>query len=593
MKTKSKTGSQRVVVASILAASVSLAFQEPLFASQLSFAHAPPSALACAGMVGYSIPPFLIGQPTNGAVVSSATLVAASGSGAASLGSYCRVSGQIRPIDPTAPDITFLVNLPVEWNRKAMMFAGAGFDGEQIFINFVHAGTSTQLSPLGRGYAVFGSDGGHVQNEPYIFGRDGSFAVNDEALDNYASLALKKTRDVAINIITSYYGRVPERTYIHGGSNGGRETLKAIQQWPNDFDGAIAIYPVMSFAGWLLQGARISQSIAVPGAYMNGAKRKLVQDVGISACDMLDGVADGVISNVAACNRLFNAPGSPALAQLRCPGGADTGDTCLSDTQIAVLKTFNSKLNYAQPLANGITSSPGLNIWGSDLGIPSTNPDVFILQIVGLNQAPPSSPVQPDQPGLSVYSDQWLKYFVTRDPGFNSLTFDPVNWGTWGNRIRVLSGKLDPTNPNLSVFRQRGGKLLMMHGSADAIVSNQASAEYFQSVQATLGKGRTSSFMKYYEIPGYAHSTSGIFNAGWDSVRALEQWVEQGKAPKRQIVEDKTGVPGRTRPLCEFPGWPAYKGHGDINLASSFKCVMNRDDDDDQHQFGQDEADDD
>jgi hypothetical protein len=31
-------------------------------------------------------------------------------------------------------------------------------------------------------------------------------------------------------------------------------------------------------------------------------------------------------------------------------------------------------------------------------------------------------------------------------------------------------------------------------------------------------------------------------------------------------------VPGRTRPLCEYPSWPKYKGSGDVNLASSFTC---------------------
>jgi Tannase and feruloyl esterase len=75
------------------------------------------------------------------------------------------------------------------------------------------------------------------------------------------------------------------------------------------------------------------------------------------------------------------------------------------------------------------------------------------------------------------------------------------------------------------------------------------------------------------EATGYGHAVSTVFNASWDSLTALEQWAEKGVSPRDQVVTDTAGIPGRTRPLCDYPKWPQYKGMGDVNAASSFACV--------------------
>ncbi|MEN9866999.1 MAG: Tannase and feruloyl esterase, partial [Pseudomonadota bacterium] len=291
---------------------------------------AAPQGVTCNQLNSFSVVPGLIGLPTNGAYVTSAQMLPASGSGAQALDAYCKVYGAIRPVDPAAPDIRFQVHLPNNWNFKTMMFGGGGFNGElDVFVNFVHAGASSQLSPQGRGYAVFGSDSGHEQQPPFIFGRDASFAVNDEALENFAWAALKKTRDTAQQIIYAYYGRTPQKNYFHGGSTGGREAITALQKWPHDYDGVIAIYPAIEFTGFFQQFGRISEALARPGAYLNNEKRQLLHDATLVACDHLDGLVDGVISNVSACNHLFTRGRSAkysGFAGLRCPGGVDAGN---------------------------------------------------------------------------------------------------------------------------------------------------------------------------------------------------------------------------------------------------------------------------
>jgi len=87
-----------------------------------------------------------------------------------------------------------------------------------------------------------------------------------------------------------------------------------------------------------------------------------------------------------------------------------------------------------------------------------------------------------------------------------------------------------------------------------------------------MGAAKVEEFARYYEIPGYGHAVSTVFNAAWDSLTTLENWVEKNAAPVDPVVTDTVGLPGRQRPLCEYPTWPRYRGKGDMNVASSFFC---------------------
>jgi feruloyl esterase len=506
--------------------------------------------------------------------VTSATVVAASGSGAGALPEYCRVDGSIGPVDPTAQNILFRVALPTAWNSKAVMFGGGGFNGSIPNVaGNVPAGPANQLTPLGRGYATFASDSGHQANE--YGSQDGRWGLNDEMTRNFAGDALKKTRDAAVFLIKARYAAgAPVKAYFAGGSTGGREALKVIRLWPEDWDGAIAWYPAWNDAAALLGGHRMNRALAQPGAYPNTPKRIVIQQAALEACDGLDGVVDGLISNQSACNHVFD----PSVALLngvpvRCPGGADTGDTCLSDAQINALKTINTRTNFYYRLESGETHYPGYNVWGADLGI-TTNPSPFepIVTFLAFGTSQPTMPMPRTAPYVSVLLDQWIKYGVTGDPSFNSLTLDPEHPGHWARQISELSALLD-TDTDISGFARRGGKLLMAHGIADVLVSTRATEEYYKRLQAQMGPRRVRDFARYYEVAGYGHAFSTVFNASWDSLTALEQWAEEGVSPRDQVVTDTLGVPGRTRPLCDYPEWPQYRGSGDVNAAASFECV--------------------
>jgi feruloyl esterase len=169
------------------------------------------------------------------------------------------------------------------------------------------------------------------------------------------------------------------------------------------------------------------------------------------------------------------------------------------------------------------------------------------------------------------YWDQWVKYFLTRDPGHNSLDVDPRRPGNLLPRISYLSTIQDRNNADLRPFARSGGKLLLLHGSADELVSHRSTSDYYRRVRDTVGAERTQKFMRYYVVPGANHANFGApaFAANWDSLSALEQWAEGGRPPVQPVVID--GNSGRTRPLCEYPRWPKYRA-GDPDSARSFVC---------------------
>ncbi len=538
----------------------------------------PTTATGCIELKGLAIPAAAIGLPTSGANVTDAAIVPPGGTGAAMLGEYCRVQGEIAPVDPKAPKIRFQVNLPAAWNGKAMMFGGGGYNGiVATGVGNLPAGPTDKPFPLGRGYATFGSDSGH-QAGPAT-SRDGSFLANDEALRNFAGDALKKTRDAAVIVIQHRYAKTPERSYFAGGSTGGREALLAVGNWPRDFDGAIVLYPAWNAAALNLQLGAMTREMAKPGAYMNRDKRKALLDASLEACDALDGARDGIVANVRACEASFDPTkamlrGNP----LRCPGGADTGNDCLSDAQIAGLLALERPLVLDYRLASGESGYPGFTVWGTDFGIPKDHPLQPLVVTLALGTQAPANPMPPvklpDSPPYgSTFYEQWVKYAVTRDPGYDPLTFDPRAPGRWQQRVVDLTALQEATRTDYAAFKARGGKILMAHGMHDALVSPRATRQLMERLRRTMGEGELAGMLRYYEIPAYGHAASTTFNAAWDSLATLENWVERGIAPPPQVVADTAGVPGRTRPLCEWPAWPRYRGSGEVNAAASFECV--------------------
>jgi feruloyl esterase len=224
---------------------------------------------------------------------------------------------------------------------------------------------------------------------------------------------------------------------------------------------------------------------------------------------------------------------------------------------------MNSPLDFDFELASGETSYPGYNVFIADTGIPSASPFEAIVTELALGSVQPAFPLTPAMMFDGQISDSFIRFTVADNPALDSLTFNTAKPGPFAARLSDLSS-FDAVITDLTPFAERGGKLLMAHGTADLTVSTRATEFYLQRLQATMDVDRVETFVRYYEIPGLQHAFSTVFNPAWDNLTALENWAEKGIDPAmNQIVTDTLGVPGRTRPLCLYPTFPKYKGAGE------------------------------
>lgn len=519
------------------------------------------NASSCTALADLGVSAEKIGLPTRGADITSAVLVAAR----EDMPEHCLVAGHIFPVDESAPNIEFNVALPIKWNGKALMFGGGGYNGviPKIAGNLPIGQMATP--PLARGYATFGSDSGHQTP-------GASFALNEESYRNYVGDALKKTRDAATIIIERAYGARPSRAYFMGGSRGGGEALAATARWPQDWDGAVSLYPARSGTVTILGMLAANQALAAPGAFLSPEHRELLYRAALERCDGLDGARDGLISDRRGCSRIFDpAAASVAGMPLRCRDGA-AGFGCLSDVQIAALHKIEEPVRLPAPMTSGETEFPGYTILTSETASPG-------MSGFGWGAVAPSAKLAPTaeyQPGIPILfwmADQYMHHIFARDPNYDTLNFDFDNPGALGPRMSELS-KLDVQDLDMSGFARKDGKLILLQGSDDQMISPKATAAYYEMLRQRLGEERLNRMLRYYEVPGYGHGRSAVFLASWDQLTALERWVEEDVDPgEREVVSDLAGVPGRTRPLCLYPHVPRYSGEGDINAATSFTCA--------------------
>ena len=512
-----------------------------------------------------TIPALAIDPPSRDAQVLTAEHVEASpmsvpeaGPPVPAMPSHCRVVGEIAPLDTTAPPIRFQVNLPVDWNGRAVQYGGGGFNGVLITgLSFPPAARPDAAAPLARGYVTYGTDSGH-QNAPGVPLQ--AFSLNDEALANFAHASYKKVKEVAVALIRLRYRRAPEQVYFVGSSEGGREGLTMAQRYPQDFDGIFARVPVINWTA--LQHAGTRNGLAQMGeGWLRPAQVKLVHDAVLAACDASDGLADGIVSDYRGCRERFD------VAKLRCAAG-QPADSCLSEAQVRAVQSLHSPYAFEFALANGVRSYPAWGLGGENT---AGNFPVGGWRAWFTGDSPPVSPPAPNNSRGWQYGSGAIQYFYARDGKYDLRKYDPARFR---ERIQQVSELMDSTDPDLSAFRAHGGKLIIVEHMADYAQSPYAGIDYWQSVVSKLGQATVDQFARLYVAPGVDHVGTGA-PANIDMLSVLADWVERGRAPGDLEVVSQERVPPfsviASRPLCRWPAYPHYTG-GAQNRARSFEC---------------------
>jgi acetyl esterase/lipase len=467
---------------------------------------------------------------------------------------HCRVQGRISP-EPGS-DIRFEVWMPMSgWNGRLYGAGNGGFGGAISYSpGLVEA---VQHSAVG-----VSTDTGHSASSPSA-AEDGSWAQgHPERLKDYGYRAVHLATKSAQALVLGYYGKRAQHSYFASCSNGGREGLMEAERYPEDYDGIVAGAPAYDWTGVATDFIWNAQALHEPGAAIPISKIPAIQTAVLAACS----AARGFVHDPPACK--FD----PAV--LLCKS-ADS-DACLTAAQVNALKKI-----YAGPRdSRGTSIYPGFSTSGAEVGVPPGNGwDGWMLAPVGGDSH------------QERYPREMLKYFVTAlKTDVEHFDFDR----DYAALKAELAPIIDASDPDLSAFAARGGKLILWHGWADPGLPPQHTVDYFEKVRATIGAKSAHTAIRLFMVPGVQHCLGGPgpndfgqfvapsepANPHTNMTAALERWVEAGIAPESIIathtpnpieLNPQQATPDNAELVCAYPKI-AVSTHGDFADPSSFRC---------------------
>ena len=464
---------------------------------------------------------------------------------------HCKVAGVI------GPEIHFELLLPEKWNGKFVMGGGGGFVGSVM-------NTSLMFGSLQAGYATVGTDTGH-QGHPL----DASWAHNNlERLVNFGHQAVHRTAVSAKALTNAYYQKDIARSYFTGCSRGGGQALMEAQRYPEDFDGLVAGAPAFNWApGLAALATQINQAMYsdpnnLQEAVVGPKEQELIESSYLAMCDEQDGIKDGILNDPRQCK--FD------VATLLCKGKKT--NSCLSKEQLAAVKSIydgpkdskGNSLFYGFPFG-GETAFGGWPRWLT--GGLKYQADLDEFQ-GGVEAGNFEEPIAPN--AYFSFGNGIMKYFVYNDPDWN---YQNYNYDTLLKDSERVAETLNATNPDLSAFRKRNGKLIIYSGWSDAAAPGLAVVGYYEDVLAHDKAAAEDA--RLFMMPGVEHCFGGPGPSFVNFLTEIDKWVESGIAPEQIAAYwlDEKFQPTGSRLLCAYPKVATYDGKGDPRDVSSFSCV--------------------
>ena len=467
---------------------------------------------------------------------------------------YCDVKGSVVTSgDGAGPNSAgFEAMLPANWNGKFLFNGVGGLAGN---LNS-SANPVDRALFLAKGYATAITDTGHVSTEAtWEFTTPGE--PNTPKIIDYFYRAVHEVTLAAKQLVKDYYhsDRI-SHSYFDGCSNGGKMGLLEATRFPDDYDGIISGAPWLDPVGtslWSLKNAKALLDAYIPPPVFAAVGAAINKQ-----CDAADGVADGLVQNPAKC--AFNPDAlvpetltqkqADALKLIMKPVSDQKGNLVYPGSSVSNLG--QATISPFGPL-NELETSPvdprGAHPWGS--ATPPTNWNLATGVLLNLGYYNPAVDLN-----NAIESNGVVK------PAALSLLYDRLDADI-------------PDNPSkFQAFFGKGGKLLIYHGYDDLIISPFSSIWFYEDLaEQNGGYEKLQGHARLFMVPGMQHCTGGAGPNSFDTLSALEKWVEKGDAPDGILATHATNnVVDRTMPLCQFPEQAHYKGGGNTNDASNWSC---------------------
>jgi hypothetical protein len=460
--------------------------------------------------------------------------------------------------------INIWVGLPMNgsWNGRWQSVGGG-----------VYAGTvNVPGEALRAGYAAAATDTGHDGGR--MGALNGSFGMlrpGDPNIPLQQDFAFRSEHLMAVigkQLVQAFYGRPPQYAYWNGCSTGGRQGLRMAQDYPKDYDGILTGAPAIHWDRFqaamlwypVLQAHENGGPIGGGNAQVLAAKYRLATDRAVKACDALDGVTDGVLTDPRRC--AYIAASDSSITQSSCTA---ENAQCLTPKEASVIdKSWSgpvacpegaSACKVPDVASRKPSGKAATRLWyGQNRG----------TDLATLGGAAPF-PVAVEQPRYWVYFDpewDWRKLDLG---GYTRFFQDSVD------RVGPMMAS---DNPDLRGFHQRGGKLVIWHGWSDQLINAQGSVDYYDKVVERMGGlKRTQQFARLFMAPGVGHCGGGPGPQPQRPFDAVVNWVEKGIAPDSIPASKPSSGGTQTRPLCPYPAVARWSGAGSSDDAANFSCA--------------------
>jgi feruloyl esterase len=436
---------------------------------------------------------------------------------------FCRVRFRIE----TAINVELWLPDAKTWNHR---FLGAGVGGSAGTFNF--RGLARGIN---RGFAAASTDTGHSIDQK-------NWMLDRQAAVNYAHRAVHLMTNASQEILKSFYRAAAKRAYFMGCSGGGREALKEMQLYPEDYDGILAGAPGPNMP--LLSVRHMLSALAQERSptKLDALDWAIVRQGAAKACGADDDVNRGVILDPRNCH--FD------VATLSCT--VDSVHDCLSPDKIALVKAIAAPVidEHGVQLDDGLL--PGVSVRPG-------SPPALLLELFG----------------QGVHHD---------------AKWDPKQFSPSEDLAAVYREFPDmrADEPNLRALQSLGHKAIVYQGWMDPSVLAQSTVSYYEKVAASAGSMRKApDFIRLFMVPGMLHCGGGdgtdLFGgeAGSvsldperDALSGLIQWVEEGRAPQKLIAARMlNNEVVKTRPLCPYPMVSTYVGRGEVADGANFRCA--------------------
>lgn len=405
----------------------------------------------------------------------------------------CEVYATLKPTKNS--DIKIVVGLPLEnWNNR-FLGTGNGGGAGSLVMQDVNAGVA-------RYFATANTDMGTAPWDKCVNCPD--------RWEDFGHRATHLMTVVGKQITQAFYGKKIKYSYFKGGSTGGQQALREAQRYPEDYDGIVAFCPAYN-------------RVNLHQAFIWDWQVMCSDPASRFTPEQILAVKNRVIELFA--EKSGSAKGDEFLSY---PGKIDFKP----DDVFTVFDGLGLSEKQLETLKN-IYSFPKN---------PQTGKDIYVPQPLGC---------EAQVLGLSYIENGFIEMlgFLQRWVFGNDYDYKKYDFNKqYFEMVEKLRDKCDATNPDLTPLKEKGGKLILITGTADCLIPYTDGKAYYQSaVQTNGGLEKTTEFFRYFHIPGFGHCSGGpgLQEVGnllglpcipcdkeHDTLEALIAWVERGEAPE-------------------------------------------------------------